>query len=430
MIAEDVHSIALLAKTILVNRGFEVETTADGEECLSKAEGWRPDLILLDLMMPKVHGMEVLRRLKTNPKTRQIGVILCTAKRYKPDQDLALALGALDVLSKPFDKDQLVATVNRFFSGLPAPTTGIPAGLQREIYVPEIPADRCYCRFWGTRGSTPVPGARFARHGGNTSCVEVGCGEDRVIIDAGSGIRELGQSILALGPRRLHILITHTHWDHIQGFPFFAPAYIPGYELFFYGATGFKKDLNQVFRGQLDSDYFPVQFDDMRAKIEFRPLEPVLTINGFDITWEYTHHPAATVAYKFKRAGRTLAYVSDNEFLYGYLGKPHGLTPEGTEVETHRPLVEFLTDVNVLVAEAQYLNSEYATKIGWGHSSLSNGCALASLSNIRRWIITHHDPAHDDDLLDEKLNLTREIFDSMGYQIDVRHAHDSLTEYW
>lgn len=151
LIAEDVHSIALLAKTVLVNRGFEVETTADGEECLSKAESWRPDLILLDLMMPKVHGMEVLRRLKTNPETRQIGVILCTAKRYKPDQDLALALGALDVLSKPFDKDQLVATVNRFFSGLPAPTTVTPAGLKREIYVPEIPADRPRC---------PVPALR------------------------------------------------------------------------------------------------------------------------------------------------------------------------------------------------------------------------------------------------------------------------------
>jgi CheY-like chemotaxis protein/ribonuclease BN (tRNA processing enzyme) len=429
LIAEDVKPIALLAQTVLVNRNFEVEIAPDGEECLSKARLWRPDLILLDLMMPKIHGMEVLRQLKADAATREIGVLMCTAKRYKPDHDQAMALGAFDVLFKPFGKEELLSAVNRFFTGgqLAAPALTAAPG---ENYLPTIPADRCYCRFWGTRGSIPVSSPRFARHGGNTSCIEVGCGDDMVIVDAGSGIRELGQSLLKKGPRRLHILITHTHWDHIQGFPFFAPAYIPGYELIFYSATGFKKDLNQVFRGQLDSDYFPVQFDDMRAKIEFRTLESKLEINGFEISWEYTHHPAATVGFKFKRDGRTLGYVSDNEFLYGYLGRPHGLKLDSETVAPHRPLVDFLTDVNVFIGEAQYLNSEYPAKIGWGHSSLSNGCALAHLARVGKWVVTHHDPIHDDDLLDKKLNLTREILDSLSCDIEVRHAHDGWIQHW
>ncbi len=429
LIAEDVKSIALLAHTVLSSRGFEVELAADGEECLRRAREWKPELVLLDLMMPKIHGMEALRQLKADPATRGIGVVMCTAKRYKPDHDQAKALGAFDVLLKPFGKEELLAMVNRFFLGAPTPAQ-TPRAAASENYLPSIPPDRRYCRFWGTRGSIPVSAPRFSRHGGNTSCVEVGCGGEMIIVDAGSGIRELGLALAAKGPRRLHLLISHTHWDHIQGFPFFAPAYIPGFELIFYGATGFKKDLNQVFRGQLDSDYFPVQFEDMRAKFEFRTLEQKMEINGFEISWEYTHHPAATVAFKFKRDGKTLAYVSDNEFLYGYLGRPHGLTLDSETVLPHRPLVEFLMDVDLLIGEAQYPNEEYAAKIGWGHSSLSNGCSLAQLAQARRWIVTHHDPGHDDDLLDRKLNLTREILDSLGCRIEVRHAHDSLTEYW
>lgn len=429
LIAEDVNAIATVGRMILTNRNFDVEVAVDGAECLRLAREWQPDLILLDLMMPKVHGMEVLRQLKADPATQKIGVVMSTGNRYKPDQDQTVSLGAFDTLFKPFGKDELVRMVDRFF-GITSPTVSDTAVLPAERYLPAIPGDRCYCRFWGTRGSIPVSSPRFSRHGGNTSCVEIGCGEDIIIIDAGSGIRELGLSLLAKGPRRLHILITHTHWDHIQGFPFFAPAYIPGYELIFYGAKGFKKDLNQVLRGQLDSDYFPVQFEDMRAKVEFQTLEPTFNLNGFEVSWEYTHHPAATVGFKFKRAGRSLGYVSDNEFLAGYLGRPHGLTVDHEVVVTHRALVDFLTGVDVLVGEAQYLNSEYASKIGWGHSSVSNACALAHLARAGRWIVTHHDPMHDDEFLDRKINLTREVLDSLGCKIEVRQAHDGWTEYW
>jgi CheY-like chemotaxis protein len=430
LVADDDEMIVATARAILAGRGYIVEVAEDGEECLAKALSFRPDLVILDIMMPKVHGMETLKRLKADPETRHIGVIICTGKKYKPDQEAALELGAFDVLLKPFAREDLTAVVNRYFSGSASDVAVAPAPRTTEAYIPRIPPDRCFARLWGTRGSIPVAGQRYLRHGGNTSCLEVGFGDESVIVDAGSGIRDLGLKLLHRGPRRVHLLITHTHWDHIQGFPFFAPNYVSGFEVIVYGATGFKKDLRAVLTGQLDRDYFPVQFDDMRARIDFRPLEAGLEIGGFRVSWEYTHHPAATVGFKFERDGKKLAYVSDNEFLYGYLGSPRDITMASEAVVSHRPLVEFLADTDLLIGEAQYFNEEYQTKVGWGHSSVSNACALAALANVKRWAITHHDPAHDDNALDRKLALAREVMRELGRPMEVGSAYDGLVEYW
>jgi len=431
LIAEDAESVATLLGEQLSSAGYQVEFAADGAQCLERVGAFNPALIILDLLMPKLHGIEVLRRLKADPATQSVGVIICTAKKYKPDLDQAFELGAFDILLKPFAKEDLLQAVGRFFSGASGGEVVRAATSTDEAYLPEIGPGHCFFRLWGTRGSLPVSGQSYVRHGGNTSCVEIGSGDSCLIVDAGTGIRELGLKLAREGPRRLHILISHTHWDHIQGFPFFAPAYIPGFELVFHGASSFKKDLQSVFSGQLDRDYFPVQFEDMRAKIEFQVLEdPMLTIDGIQVAWEYTHHPSATVGFKFALGGKTLAYVSDNEFLYGYLDAPHGITLDNDILTPHRRLVDFLSGVDTLLAEAQYSNEEYQHKIGWGHSSLSNACLLARLAHVRRWIVTHHDPIHSDDFLDHKLNVTKEVMRSLGHPIEVLHAYDGLTEYW
>ncbi len=430
LVAEDVKSVALLIRSVLTNRGFNVELAEDGEQCLAKAHSFKPVLVLLDLMMPKIHGMDVLRRLKADPETAHIGVVLCTAKQYKSDHDQAIELGAFDVLFKPFEKEEMLEVVQRFLSGVGGAMPLKPVRPAGEAYVPKIATNRCYCRLWGTRGSIPVSGQRFIRHGGNTSCIEVGCGNECVIVDAGTGIRDLGSVLLKGGPRRVHLLITHTHWDHIQGFPFFAPVYLPGFELLIYGATTFKKDIRAVFSGQLDRDYFPVQFEDMRAQFDFRSLEPVLELAGFRITWEYTHHPAATVGYKFERDGKTLTYVSDNEFLFGYTGAPQSITRDSQELLFHQKLLDFVTGSDLLIGEAQYFNEEYPNKISWGHSSVTNACVLARLAQVKRWLVTHHDPAHDDDTLDRKLNITKEVMRELNHPITLGHAYDGLLEYW
>jgi CheY-like chemotaxis protein/phosphoribosyl 1,2-cyclic phosphodiesterase len=430
LIAEDVNAMAELMRTWLTSRGYQVEVAADGEACLEKAQAM-PALLILDIMLPKIHGIEVLRRLKADPKTRALGVIICTARAYKSDQDQAREFGAFDILTKPVNKEEFLEAVRRYFAGAAQERRGPETTPIGEPYVPRISTDRSYCRFWGTRGSIPVSGQHYVRYGGNTACVEVGYGRQRVIVDAGSGIRELGLKLAKLGPHKVHILITHTHWDHIQGFPFFAPAYLPGFELVVYGAAGFRKDLASIFRGQLDRDYFPVEFEDMEAKIEFRTLEGnELELGDLRVKWELTHHPAATVGFRFEIAGRTLAYLSDNEFLYGYVGAPHAVGPESDVLVPHQRLVELVRGVDTLIGEAQYTNEEYQTKIGWGHSSLSNACVLARLGEVKRWVVTHHDPLHEDEFLDNKLNLTKEVLHSLACPIEVIHGFDGMTDYW
>jgi len=431
LVADDVLSMATLIEHLLTKQGYEVDMVEDGAQCLEKVQTFAPSLIILDLILPKVHGMEVLRRLKANPKTAGIGVIMCTAKQFKPDQDQALELGAFAVLLKPFTKEELFQLVRQYYDGIASTQTSKSTEKVGDEYLPRISQDLCYCQLWGTRGSIPVSGQRYVRHGGNTSCMEVGVGAESIIVDAGTGIRDLGHELAQKGPRKVHIFITHTHWDHIQGFPFFIPAYIPGFEIVVYGVPTFKKDLKSVFSVQLDRDYFPVQFGDMQARIDFCLLEePPLRLGRFDIYWEYTNHPAATVGYKFVIDGKSLAYVSDNEFLYGFVGDPLSISEDSALLLPHQRLVSFLKDVDVLIAEAQYTNEEYRSKIGWGHSSLSNACALASMAKVKRWIVSHHDPTHADDFLAEKLNLNRAVLRHLNHPIEVTDAYDGMKEYW
>lgn len=430
LVAEDRQTTALIMSGALQEAGFAVEVARDGEECLARARAWGPGLVVLDLMMPKVHGLDVLKQLKTDPQTRHLGVIICSAKDYKTEIEQATELGAFAFLAKPVAPPELVDLARRFFAQAPAqtPAPAAPAS-GGEAFTPRVQAENGIARLWGTRGSIPVSEAAFVRHGGNTSCLELDTGSQRLIFDAGSGIRSLGLSLLAGGPRHLHLFITHTHWDHIQGFPFFAPAYIPGYRITLYAPTNTDKDLESIFRGQLDRAYFPVQMEDMRAQLEFRNLgDQPLELGGCRVSWEYTVHPSPTVGYKLEIGGRRLAYVPDNEFLKGYLGSPAALSMADERVAMHAGLIEFLTGVDVLIHEAQYTNEEYPKKIGWGHTSLANACLLVKLCAVKKWIVTHHDPAHDDTFLGQKLTLTRQLLAQMGSTSLVEHAYDGLSE--
>ncbi len=430
LVAEDAEVVSHLMLRLLRQAGYVVDLARDGEECLQKVSSFRPHLLLLDVMMPKLHGIEVLRRLRASEETRGLGVIVCTAKSFKTEHAAAAELGAYAFLPKPHSHKQLVDVVTAYFAGEPAPAEMSSAQPQEAPYTPAMETSRGRLELWGTRGSIPTPGAPFMRHGGNTSCMRIEHDGDTLVFDAGSGIRELGIELTKDGPRRIHLFITHTHWDHIQGFPFFTPVYVPGFEVVVYGAEGFGKSLEAVFRGQLDQDYFPVQMDDMRASIEFRHLTPEpVRVGGATVTWEYAQHPGATVGYKVDIGGTTVSWIPDNEFLFGYVGAPEELTLDSLRLASYHRVVDFLSDVDILVHEAQYTNDEYPARIGWGHSSVSNASLLAKLTRAKRWIVTHHDPMHDDRFLERKLNLTRQQLARLGHPIPVSHGYDGMVEY-
>ena len=430
LVAEDTEVVSHLMIRMLEEAGYVVDLARDGQECLEKVASFQPHLLLLDVMMPKLHGIEVLRRLRAAEATRRLGVIVCTAKWFKTEHVAATELGAYAFLPKPHSHKQLVDVVAAYFAGEPAPADMVVAMPQEAPYTPAIETARGRLELWGTRGSIPTPGAAFMRHGGNTSCMRIEHDGEILVFDAGSGIRELGIELTKGEPRRMHLFITHTHWDHIQGFPFFNPVYVPGFEVVVYGAEGFGKSLEAIFRGQLDQDYFPVQMEDMKASIEFRHLTPEpVRVGRVTVTWEYAQHPGATVGYKVDVAGTKVSWLPDNEFLFGYLGAPEELTPDDLALAPYHRMVDFLSDVDILVHEAQYTNDEYPAKIGWGHSSISNASLLAKLARAKRWIVTHHDPMHDDRFLEQKLNLTRQQLARLEHPIPVSHGYDGMVEY-
>ncbi|MGH7278773.1 MAG: diguanylate cyclase domain-containing protein [Candidatus Rokuibacteriota bacterium] len=249
-----------------------------------------------------------------------------------------------------------------------------------------------YVRFWGTRGSIATPGLHTARYGGNTACVEVRATDGTILVlDCGTGARELGLKLAHESPLpRLHLLIGHTHWDHIQGFPFFVPAFLPGAELNIYAPLGFQRGLEEAMAGQMEYSYFPVKLRDLRSRIHFTELdEGFFRIGDVLVETQYLNHTAPTIAYRISDNGATLAYVTDHE--------PFWQASDGVfrhPGDQHH--VAFLQGADLVIHDAQYTEEEYRSKIGWGHSTVVYATDAALAAGVRRLALFHHDPIHDD----------------------------------
>ncbi len=238
-------------------------------------------------------------------------------------------------------------------------------------------------KLWGVRGSLPSPGPKTKEFGGNTSCLEIRCGDDLFIFDAGSGIRELGNELLKTMPLRARLFFTHYHWDHVLGFPFFVPAYVPGNEFHIYGEKKGGRTPRQILAGQMSFPYFPVTLASMRAKLNFHTLKPGQALKFGEVTVK-THrlnHPFDALGYRIEYRGSSVAYISDYEH-FSYLDKP---------------LMEFVRGVDAMVYDSAFNDAEYLTKQGWGHSTWEEGVKLAKASDVKLLIISHHEPAHDDE---------------------------------
>ena len=254
-------------------------------------------------------------------------------------------------------------------------------------------------QFWGTRGSIAKPGPSTARYGGNTSCIEVrSARETLVIVDCGTGGHALGQKLMSAGVKGLrgHILISHTHWDHIQGIPFFAPLFAPGNEWDIYGPKGLGQSLREALAGQMQYTYFPVTLDQCGAKIRYHDLvEGTFDIEDIKVSTRYLNHPALTLGYRLEADGVTVVYACDHE--------PHSrmlATGQGEITGQDLRHAEFVSGADLLIHDAQYTAEEYPAKIGWGHSTVEYVVKLGQHAGVKRVALTHHDPLRDDDALD------------------------------
>ncbi len=271
-------------------------------------------------------------------------------------------------------------------------------------------------KFWGVRGSVPTPGPGTIRYGGNTSCVEVRCGDEIIILDAGTGLRPLGLALVAEfknKPLNLTLLITHTHWDHIQGLPFFAPIYNPRCRLRILGCQGSRESLLQALTGQMESTYFPVPFAKLPSNIEIEELKDFsFDIGPVLVRAQRANHPGVCVGYRLFSPDGLVAYFPDTEPRLG-----------GDD----RDMIEFVRDADVLILDSQYDRAEYKKHIGWGHGCVDDSVALALTAGVKKLCLFHHDSAHNDKKIDAFLKYARQIVTRQKGKLKVDAAREGMT---
>lgn len=301
-------------------------------------------------------------------------------------------------------------------------------------------------RFWGVRGSIPCPGPKTVKYGGNTACIELRFTEAQrlIILDAGSGIRDLGNFMMAndlpKGPMRTEIFLTHTHWDHIMGYPFFTPIYIPGTKIKVYGPVTFEgESLDTVVGGQLTYRYFPVRQNELAAEIKYIDLkEGTFDLgDGIRLVAKYLNHPVLCLGYRFEYQGKVFCTSYDTEPFRNLFctdpGAPsydEAMANEGELVaaEQNSLLEKFFTGADLLVYDAQYTQTEYDKSYrGWGHTPIEHAVAAAGRAGVKALALFHHDPMRTDAQLDtlgvqydaSPCDQTRVFFAQEGMELEL-----------
>ena len=402
LIEEDAESRAV-AERAFAAADMSVASAPDYQSGFELLRAERPGAVVIGVSVPDLHGYDLCQEIRRDPALRDVPIVICSAQSYPADIRRAKELGADEYVVKPYQEQQLVDAVWNAIE------------LRSTIF---------RVKFWGTRGSIATPGPETIRYGGNTACVEVRCGENILIFDCGTGIRELGIALAKEYAERnleVHLFVSHTHWDHIQGFPFFQPAYRAGNRVNIYSLHSPDRSLERLFTGQMDGNYFPVTLDDLMARLHFEELAGDVQIGDVRISHMHLNHPGLALSFRMEALGRSVVYMTDHEPYHKLLGESPHTKKLDAEIDA------FAKNSDLLIREAQYTDEEYASKRGWGHSTTSDAAISAVNSEAKRLVLFHHDPMHDDQQIDSMVDFCRAKIKEQGKDIRVMGAADKLT---
>jgi phosphoribosyl 1,2-cyclic phosphodiesterase len=340
-------------------------------------------------MMPGMDGFELTRALRGKPELASTKIVILSAKSYDFDRRRAKEMGADGYITKPINVETFLQSIYASVS------------------------ERVLLHYWGVHGTLPAPGPAYTRYGGNTPCVSVEIsGEPLYVFDCGSGIKQLSDRIMKGSGERFsaRIFISHTHWDHINTVPFFAPLYLRGNQIEIFGPYQGDLTIGNAISAQMESVYFPVTIREFGARLVFRDLrEETLQFGQVRIDTMLLRHPGYCLGYKLTCRKRVICYITDNEL---YL--PTDLRHDARYVER---LAAFVRGADVLITDTTYRDHEYPSKVDWGHSCVSQVADLAARAQVKRLHLFHHDPDQTDDDIDMKLAETRAELVRLGSSV-------------
>ncbi len=385
-VVDDDTDTLLVVKCLLDECKANVKTNSSSTEALVEIKRDKPDLVILDLMMPGIDGLDMCRFLRQEPSLKDLKIVIFSGKAYEHDQQRALALGADGYITKPLIDERFIKKLE------------------------DIIEEKIELTYWGVRGTLPVPGEKSLRYGGNTICASIQFPKDNFfILDAGSGIKPLSDHLMSKEGSALHakILISHPHWDHINALPFFVPLYIPGNEFEIFGASHGDVTMRELISAQMDGVYFPIRIKEFAARTYFRDLkEEEFQINEINVKTMLLSHPGICLGYRLAYKDRSICYITDNE-----------LFPEDTRgynANYWEKLTEFVKGTDILITDTTYTDQEYAQKKSWGHSSVSQVVKLAHAAEVKALHMIHHDPDQTDEDIDHKLETAQKLLTQMN----------------
>ncbi|HEY1770501.1 MAG TPA: response regulator [Chthoniobacterales bacterium] len=403
LIDSDSLTRALVAEC-LAGKDWRVFEAEDGHAGLDLVLKHRPAAVVCDLRTPRRNGFQVCRTIREQPALKSTRVILMTVSRFANDRETAFASGADDYLTKPIMPAELLRMLAA------AGDNGAAPNEQRAA--PAIASGPTLIRFWGVRGSIPSPGKETSGYGGNTSCVEVRVGDQIIILDAGSGIRRLGQSLMKEMNENglsLTMLISHTHWDHIQGFPFFVPAYHPRVNIRILGYEGAVRGLRGALFEQMQTAFFPVGLNQMATHLTFEEMGDMqFDLGGaVKVRTMFANHPGICLGYRLTTPNGDIVYLPDHEAYERCEIERQKAERENSSTALQyakvqdEKVIEFLRDAAVVIADSQYDAIEYPTRRGWGHTCADDTVLLAARAGAKRVYLFHHDPDHSDEKIEK-----------------------------